>query len=160
MAKLTFSKGIIEDLGYTPNEEGLKCVLVLSGKLSYDSACKLMVEDMLFNTKKMARAFTGSIGLPKGVKDAEVALPGTNDQLDVIQCDVPKLSVEHAENADDDDLRIKMRLHFTSNQTEILDFVMDKRKAEFKFELRKRQADLFEDQIEEPETGKAAAAKA
>lgn len=145
MATLKLFTGSIEDLSHTPNEEGLKSVLVLSGKLVYESACKLECEGMLFDGKKRARAFNGPIKLPKGMKDVELALPTANGGWDTLQCHIPKLQVEHIDNPDDEILVLTVRAHFDANHADLLAFVSDKRKATFDWEVRRRQGDLFDE---------------
>lgn len=130
----------------------MKSVLVMEGQLTYGLAQKLMCDGMLFDGKGRPRPFAGAVNLAKGIKDAEIAIPqNKGDGLTVIQCDVPKLSVKHFENDDDQDLRLTARIHCSSNHHDLLDFVMDKRKAEIKFELRKRQGELFDDDDESSE---------
>jgi len=157
MATLKFNKGRIDDLAHTPNEEGLKSVLVMEGQLTYGLAQKLLCDGMLFDGKGRPRPFSGSVGLAKGIKDAEIAIPqNKGDGLTIIQCDVPKLSAKHAENDDDEELRLTIRVHCNSNHHDLLDFVMDKRKAEIKFELRKRQGELFDEEDAEDQAEPAA----
>lgn len=159
-SKVAFSKATITSLDNTPTENGVKSVLVLEARLSYATACRLGIEEMLYNSKEIARPFNNTVSMAKPIRDAEIALPGANEQWSVFQCHFHQPVVWHAKNADDDDLRIEFRAHFNSNHVNLMEFVLENRKADFKFEIRKRQGELFDDAVIEPVPTKAQAAAA
>lgn len=152
MATIKFSTGNITKLDFIPVEEGLPTgVFILEGKMTYGVAKTLLAEGLLYNENKKPRAFENSIKLTGKIKDAELALPGKRDgAFKVFQCDIPGLTVYHPDTADDNELKIEARCHFSSKHADALDFLIDKRKADFAWEIRKRQGGLFEVE-EEPE---------
>jgi hypothetical protein len=153
MATLKFSTGSIAKLDFIPVEEGLPTgVFVLEGKMTYGVAKLLLCEGLLYDEQKKPRAFENSIKLTGKIKDAELALPGKREgAFKLFQCDIPGLTVKHTDNADDNELKLEARCHFSSKHAEALDFIIDKRKADFAWEIRKRQGSLFEVEEEEGE---------
>ena len=150
MATMKFSTGNIKNLEFTPTEEGVTGVLSIEGKMTYSVAKTLFCEGLLFDEKKKARAFANTIKLPRGLKEMEICLPNKRgDSFKSFKCDVPGLTVKHAENHDDNELHLTVSCHFDVKHQDLLDFVLDKRKAEIAWELVKRQGDLFPEEPEE-----------